>query len=601
MKFYHDIKQRLRRLISQPAEHATRWHKAARFAWDLSRYCTRQLYEDRASEIAAALTYRTIFSLVPCFVLALIVFQAFGGFETWGEQFKERVYDYLGITAVTVQADNGQDAEEEGAIPTQHLEEASDAAARGELTAEQATLLERAAEDESTADEGGLDLSEAQQTARDEAIAKAEEAASTGELTPEQALLLDRAVERGAVDLSSDQAGEVERALAAANDDEELLLRLDQIFDDLNNQVAQVSFGGIGVAGVLLLIWAALGLAVQLEDSFNQVYRASTSRAWHLRIAVYWSLITLGPVLLAMSFWLIGVVVGGVNNLLTLDDGLTTVSYFLETIIGGVLGIIGQLASFLTSWLLLFLLYVLMPNTSVHLRPAAVGSMIAAGLWEIAKALFALYVTNAVDNSEGYIALYGTLALIPLFLFWVYVTWLIVLFGLELTYTLQTLKGRRLKEVESSRKTEHDLLIDPRWVIPVMTVVGDGFEQGKAVSVSDIHERTALPPRALTRLTDQLQREGLLHQLQDTSAGGECQFTLARPPELIPIQGLLDLGQTMANNLKPNRRLPAHDLLTRLTNAEHAAAERVTLANVLQTPSPAPDTANDSPPIQAGR
>ncbi|MFA9477179.1 YhjD/YihY/BrkB family envelope integrity protein [Phycisphaerales bacterium AB-hyl4] len=504
MKLYHDISHRVRRLLSQPAEQATRWHKAARFAWDLGRYCTRQLREDRASEIAAALTYRTIFSLVPFFVLALIVFRAFGGFEAWGEQFQSQLYDYLGIGTVAVQQIDDNNDHEPFATPL-HDE------------------------------------------AREEAI--------DAQTPPPD---------------------------AATESQEQLVITLEQVFNDLNEQVAQVSFTGIGVVGIVLLIWAALALAVQLEDSFNQVYRATTSRAWHLRIAIYWSLITLGPVLLAMSFWLIGTVVAGVGDLLTLGDGLPVVSYFVATLLGWILGIIGQLASFLASWLLLFLLYVLMPNTTVHLRPAAIGSMIAAALWEIAKALFALYVSNAV----GYAALYGTLALIPLFLFWVYLTWLIILFGLELTYTLQTLKGRRLKEVESKRTTEQELLIDPRWVIPVMTIVGDGFEQGAAVSVGDIHEKTALPPRALTRLTDQLQREGLLHQVQDASASGERQFTLARPPELIPIHRLLDLGQTMANNIKPSRRLPAHDLLARLTDAEHAAADKLTLANVLKAPHP---------------
>ena len=75
-------------------------------------------------------------------------------------------------------------------------------------------------------------------------------------------------------------------------------------------------------------------------------------------------------------------------------------------------------------------------------RAAVVGSLVGALLWEAAKLGFQIYVVTAVPYS----AIYGSLGLIPLFLFWIYVTWLIVLFGLILTYTLQTLGGRRPHE-----------------------------------------------------------------------------------------------------------------------------------------------------------
>ncbi|MEX0655154.1 MAG: YhjD/YihY/BrkB family envelope integrity protein [Phycisphaeraceae bacterium] len=495
MQFYHDISQRIRHLLSQPAAQATRWHKAGRFAFDLSRYCARQLYEDRAGEMAAALTYRTIFSLVPFFVLALIVFRAFGGFEVWGEQMQTQIYDYLGISTVAVQ--------------------------------------------QADPDEG-------------EPFA-----------TPS---------------IDGEQAADAEQAVDDPPDKEQLRLTLEEVFDQLNEQVSQVSFTSIGVVGLVLLIWAALALAVQVEDCFNQIYQATARRAWHLRVAIYWSLITLGPVLLALSLWLTGAVVAWFDALAVPDPGVPWLWPIMGAVAGAVFSLLSQLAAFLATWVLLFLLYVFMPNTTVHLRPALIGSMVAAALWEIAKYLFNLYVSNAV----GYKELYGTLALIPLFLFWVYLTWLIVLFGLELTYTLQTLKGRRLKEVEASAKTEHELMIDPRWMIPVMTAVGDGFEAGKAASIADLHERTSLPLRALTKLTDQLRTAGLLHQVQDTSANGDARFTLALPPEMVPVSRLLDLGHLLANNVQSARRVPGHDLLARLSDAEHKAAEDLTLADVIK-------------------
>ena len=87
---------------------------------------------------------------------------------------------------------------------------------------------------------------------------------------------------------------------------------------------------------------------------------------------------------------------------------------------------------------MLVLLYKLMPNTQVRWRPALWGAFVAAGLAEASKWGFGLYVSQALP----YLKLYGAIGLVPLFLFWLYLGWLIILFGLELAYTLQAMKGR---------------------------------------------------------------------------------------------------------------------------------------------------------------
>ena len=110
----------------------------------------------------------------------------------------------------------------------------------------------------------------------------------------------------------------------------------------------------------------------------------------------------------------------------------------VDTVAGWISSVTSLVTSGVASWVLLLLLLTLMPNTTVHLRPALIGSLVAAILWKFAKHGFKLYLTKAVSYS----VLYGSLGLIPLFLFWMYLTWLIVLFGLELTYTLQAMRGR---------------------------------------------------------------------------------------------------------------------------------------------------------------
>src|SRR5690606_31851986 len=89
------IRDRIQRQIQHPGEELTRFRRVLRYAYDLARFCAQQLSHDRAGDMAAALTYRTIFSLVPTIILMLIVFRAFVSFEATQHFLEERVYSYL--------------------------------------------------------------------------------------------------------------------------------------------------------------------------------------------------------------------------------------------------------------------------------------------------------------------------------------------------------------------------------------------------------------------------------------------------------------------------------------------------------------------------
>lgn len=460
MTFYGPILAQIRRLLARPTDELNRAQRALRWAVDLAWHCTHELHEDRAAQMAAALTYRTIFGLVPFFVLSLIVFNAFGGFKSVSNEIHSYIYDYLGLSSITL---------------TEQVETVG----------------------------------------------------ATDDTTQTQL---------------------------------ELQASVQKILDDLNKKVAAVSFASIGVVGLVILIWAALSLVVTVEHCFNRVYNCMTGRAWHLRIAIYWAVITLGPVLLMVSLYVTGRVIGHAEGVWMLDTVVGWLSHF--TAIGA-------------SWLLLFLIYTLMPNTTVRLRPALIGSLVAAILWEFAKFGFKLYLTQAV----GYSVLYGSLGLIPLFLFWVYLTWLIVLFGLELTYTLQAMHGRQFKS--QAKLEERDMILDPRWVIPMMAIMGKAFGLGQPVTVARLAQRMALPIRVVGRLGEHLNKAGLLHRVE-REQDGDPGYILALPPEQIRVKQLLELGQSLALNEQAMRRVPGRDMLAQLSAAEQKAAATATLASVLQ-------------------
>ncbi|MEM8739462.1 MAG: YihY/virulence factor BrkB family protein [Planctomycetota bacterium] len=508
MKLIDQTISRIRRLLTQPLGELNRWQLAARYAVGVVRYGAHELREDRASQMAAALTYRTIFSLVPTFVLSLLVFNAFGGFQSVGGDLQETIYGYLGLDVIAIENTEGHNdtspAEGPAPEPTPDAGGAADAdAGGGEAAAGSA---------------GGGEAPGAGLTG-----------AENGNM-PSQA---------------------------------ETKAQVDQLLADLQEQVASVDFGTIGVVGLAVLIWAALSLVVSLENCLNRVYHAPQGRPWHLRITIYWATITLGPVLLAVGFYLTNQVVGAAESV----SG-----------VGWVVSVLTPFASLAVTWLLLLLVYMLLPNARVQFRAALIGAAVAAVLWEGSKLGFGLYVKQAV----GYSALYGSLGLVPLFLLWLYVTWMVILFGLEISYVTQTVNDTRFLW----NRTDDDggkPMVDGRAVLGVAAELGRAFADGEGRSAADLGSAAGLPGEAAETLAKALCSAGLARRLEGDD-DGPGDFVLARPAESIPLGELLAAGRDTAATGRAHLEGAARDALDKLRSAEDQAVDGVTLRSLIKTP-----------------
>lgn len=198
---------------------------------------------------------------------------------------------------------------------------------------------------------------------------------------------------------------------------------------ELIEQAADVNLATVGWVGVAVIGYAAISLMVMIESSFNTIYRAPEGRPWTRRIPLYWFILTVSPIAMGVA-WLM-------NN---------RFEAWIEVVQGWqTLLFLARLAwNLLIGWLVLFGVYSLMPNTRVASRHAAAGALVAASLFEIGKRFLDAYLGNAFAVSQ----LYGSLGLVPLFMFWVYLMWLAILFGLEVCAILQALGGRELAEVQ---------------------------------------------------------------------------------------------------------------------------------------------------------
>lgn len=485
------LEHELRITLTKPGAQLTRGQRTIQLSIDLARHARRLLRENSAATMAAALTYRTIFGLVPMIVMALIVFRAFGGFADSKEGLTDLVYQYLELEIDATAAIEDGPPEDEAST-----DQATEPPPPRSWLATQADLV----------------------LGDEDAIAQA-------------------------------QAAEQARANA------EMREKIDEFVGGLAEGATSISIGSIGIVGMMLLIWAAVGLIVTVEKTFNIIFRAPSGRPWHVRIPIYWAMITLGPVLIWGSFYISTQLVGAAEDLLP--------------IVSTLIGIVNQFTALLVTWLLFVLLFKLMPNAQVAIRPAMAGAMVSALAWELMKAALRWYVENAVLSSTQ-AQLYGSLALIPVLLFWVYLSWLVVLAGLQVTHILQTLPAHR-RGTPGSTTNSTSFARDPWLVIPVMSAVAQAFDQGKTSGIDTIAEQVGAPVATVSTIVDELVGRGLLHRLPNDE--GPSDLTLAMPPGRIRIADLVSSTPNDADMSK----LPGHELLMQLVQAQDKALADVTL------------------------
>lgn len=439
-KTVQSFTQWLKRVVTQPRHELDRWQKAVRFAYDLGRHGARQLNHDRAPQMAAALSFHTLFGLFPVLVVGTVLVKAMGP----GDWFIEPLGQFLqslGLDKVTV-------------IP------------------------------------------------------------------PEG-------------------AGETSQAL-------------DTWLKSQVQQAEQVDMAAITWVGFAVAAYAAIGLLSTIENSFNIIYRAPEGRSWIRRVPLYWFLLTLSPVAIILSTYLTGRV----------DTGLSSLQMW-----PWVSGFGATAWSVSVAWLFMFIVYTLFPNTSVAARPALVGSLTFALLLEVGKWTLGAYLSNALSISR----LYGSLGLVPLFMFWVYIMWLVLLFGLEVSATLQTLHGRRLEEMEQRQRKIG--LVDPAAVLSIMEVVAERFHAGRSSTPRQLAETTSIPESIVGEMLDHLVREEMLYRL----AGEDQSVSLTQPPENVTADRLLQVGFKMADRMGVRRQSTLSD---QLREAQKDIASRVTLASL---------------------
>lgn len=203
---------------------------------------------------------------------------------------------------------------------------------------------------------------------------------------------------------------------------------ISQYFVSFLNASAQVTT--IGVVGLAV---TSIMLLSTIENSFNFIFKVYKPRNIKTKITLYWTVITLGPILLGAAFSLRSYLFT-LQNLM--PEGIESSMYF------------SQMLPSLITMLVLVMVYVLVPNKKVKISNAFVGAFIAVLLfWVLRKSFGILVIENAT-----YKTLYGALAALPVFLIWMYLAWSVVIFGAVVTAALEEYQAIEEEKAEENKR-----------------------------------------------------------------------------------------------------------------------------------------------------
>lgn len=179
------------------------------------------------------------------------------------------------------------------------------------------------------------------------------------------------------------------------------------------------SVNKLTLTGFSFLIITALMLMMRIEKTLNLVWRVPKARSLVNKITIYWAVLTLGPLALGAATAL-------------------SAQPLLEVLPGGMdASALRNVGIFLLTWVAFGLMFLLVPNCKVPFSYAALGAFVSTVLFTVVKSLFVVYVANA-----SYSVIYGALASVPIFLFWLYLVWAVILLGASLAASLTTFSDR---------------------------------------------------------------------------------------------------------------------------------------------------------------
>lgn len=301
----------------------------------------------------------------------------------------------------------------------------------------------------------------------------------------------------------------------------------------INNFSNAAKSGTVGAVGSLMLLFIGIQVLTSIEGSFNSLWGVSEGRKLGERIVTYWTFISLGAVLgtAALSLLATNAIIHFAENL-PFGSEITKVINYTTPV-----------AAFLIIVVLIAFFFRFIPNTKVEWKPALIGALLVMLLLNLYNMLSFLYVQRVVDTRS----LYGSVGIIVVLMLGLYVFWLLILFGGQVTYAVQNadfLTNENAWQKTSERSRE---IIS----LAVLLTVAQRFNNcAPPVRLSELHKMLRVPSHILNSSINRLIAIGYINEIESKTREDERDPALqpSRPLNEIPLAEFKSTFESFGNN-----------------------------------------------------
>ncbi len=315
--------------------------------------------------------------------------------------------------------------------------------------------------------------------------------------------------------------------------------------------VDKMKVGVLGSVGLVVLLYTVISLIQKIEQVFNYTWHVNRARPFANRFSQYLSVLLIGPVLLFSA--------------LAVTASISHHAYVQSVMaiepLGRLVELAGRLAPYVLISLAFAFVYVFVPNTRVHLRSALIGALVAGVLWQGVGWLF----TKVMVESTQYAAIYSSLAILILFMIWIYLAWLILLIGASVAFYHQhpEFLGSPSHEPQLSNRMKERLGLLAAGYIARAYYAGDSPWCTETLSKA-VH----CPGTTMERVLGILEHGGFVLRTTEDPP----RFVPAKAPEAIPLKALFDRVRCCEETGRGCRGLKPHPGISEI---EHAVDEAI--------------------------
>jgi len=329
--------------------------------------------------------------------------------------------------------------------------------------------------------------------------------------------------------------------------------------------IGNTNMGSVGAIGLAALLYTSISMLGSVEEAFNMVWGVTDTRSFYRKFSDYLSVLVSAPLLLLAA-----------TSITTSLESQAVVGWVLErTYLGDLFLSLLSLGRYLIIWAALFLLYILIPNTRVRLSSALVGAVLAGTLWAVAQWSYIHFQVGA----SKYNAIYGTLAALPILMVWIYTSWVIVLFGMEVVAAHQNFATFRhdIRGAGVSQRFKEELALAALRHIALAFHLGE-----RSWAEEQLARRVGVPLRLMRDTLTQLKEAGFLVQAAGTGGG----LFPARELDQIPLSEVIFALRSRGASCGPDDEQKARAVVEAADQAVSRALDGQTLKQLATEEAP---------------